>query len=49
MMRITNILQNLANNGVAVVVITHDLELINNICQYAIRLPFSDSLKQQAV
>ena len=49
MMRITNILQNLANKGVAVVVITHDLELINNICQYAIRLPFSDSLKQQAV
>lgn len=49
MMRTTNILRDLADTGVAVVVITHDLELINNICQYAIRLPFNDSLSQQAV
>lgn len=49
MMRITNILRDLADTGVAVIVITHDLELINNICQYAIRLPFNDSLSQQAV
>lgn len=49
MMRITNILQDLADSGVAVVVITHDLELINNICKYAIRLPFCDNISKKAV
>ncbi len=40
MNRIANILIELGKQGVAVIVITHDLELINKICRYSIKLPF---------
>ncbi len=49
MQRIADILEDLASNGTAVIVITHDLELMNKICRYALRLPVTNKLNKQAV
>lgn len=45
MQNIADILKSMAEEGTAVIVITHDLELINKICRYALRLPFKNKLK----
>ena len=45
MQNIADILKSMADNGTAVIVITHDLELINKICRYALRLPVKNKLK----
>lgn len=39
MQKVADILKDMAVNGAAVIVITHDLELINKVCSFALRLP----------
>ena len=39
MQKVADILNDMAEKGAAVIVITHDLELINKVCRYALRLP----------
>ena len=45
MKRIANMIRKAGNNGVSVVVITHDLELLGDVCDFALRLPVSDSME----
>ena len=46
MQNIADILKSMAEEGTAVIVITHDLELINKICRYALRLPVKNITKK---
>lgn len=39
MQKVADILKNMAEQGAAIIIITHDLELINKICRFALRLP----------
>ena len=39
MQKVADILNDMASKGAAVIVITHDLELINKVCRFALRLP----------
>ena len=50
MQKVADILNDMAEKGAAVIVITHDLELINKVCRYALRLPVENkNITQKAV
>lgn len=50
MQKVADILNDMASKGAAVIVITHDLELINKVCRYALRLPVENkNITQKAV
>lgn len=49
MQRIANILEDLTKQGVVVIVITHDLELMNKVCKYALRVPVINNINKKAV
>jgi len=43
MQRIANVIKEAATHNICVLLITHDLELLELVCQYALRLPFQNS------
>lgn len=49
MQRIANMIRDAKNKGVSVVLITHDLELLNEVCDFALRLPFTDSVENRLI
>lgn len=47
MLRIAGMIRKAAKNGACVMVITHDLELLGAVCDYALRLPLEQEMAQQ--
>lgn len=43
MQKVADILNDMAEKGAAVIVITHDLELINKVCRFALKLPVENT------